>query len=155
MIYLLQDIYCEEVPFDGTDNFETDDIQEPSLTCIQFNEFYDISQACFKEMVDIYVDSMSITFAEISEVEKNTRGQISSEHWWNYGKERLTASKFYSAEVNTVEPSKTSLKRLKDPHIRKRNMNEDKKVIIKKKRKLITDWLNEYITGQPNKYKVT
>ena len=102
-----QDIYCEEVPFDGTDNFETtDDIQESSLTCIPFNEFYDISQACFKEMVDIYVDSMSITFAEISEIEKNTRGQMSSEHWWNYRKERLTASKFYSAAVNTVEPSK-------------------------------------------------
>ena len=33
----------------------------------------------------------------------------------------------------------TSLKRLKDPQIRKRNMNEDKKEIIKKKRKLITD----------------
>ena len=64
-----QDIYCEEVPFDGTDNFETtDDIQESTLTCIPFNEFYDISQACFQEMVDIYVDSMSITFAEISEI---------------------------------------------------------------------------------------
>ena len=33
----------------------------------------------------------------------------------------------------------TSLKRLKDPQIRKRNMNEDKKEIIKKKRKLITE----------------
>ena len=44
----------------------------------------------------------------------------------------------------------TSLKRLKDPQIRKRNMNEDKKEIIKKKRKLITDWLNEYVTDQPN-----
>ena len=45
----------------------------------------------------------------------------------------------------------TSLKRLKDPQIRKRNMNEDKKEIIKKKRKLITDWLKEYvIIDQPN-----
>ena len=101
-----QYIYCEELPFDGTDNFETDDIQEPSLTCIPFNEFYDISQACFKGMVDIYVDSMSITFAGISEIEKNTRGQMSSESWWNYRKERLTASKFYSAGVNIVERSK-------------------------------------------------
>ena len=31
---------------------------------------------------------------------------MSSEHWWNYRKERLTASKFYSAAVNTVEPNK-------------------------------------------------
>ena len=30
----------------------------------------------------------------------------SNEHWWSYRKERLTASKFYSAAVNTVEPSK-------------------------------------------------
>ena len=86
-----QDIYCEEVSFDGTDNFETDDMQESSLSSIPFNEFYDISQACFKEMVDIYVDSMSITFAKISEIEKNTRGQMSSEHWWSHRKERLTA----------------------------------------------------------------
>ena len=35
-----QDIYCEEVPFDGTDNFETtDDIQESSLTCMTFMTF--------------------------------------------------------------------------------------------------------------------
>ena len=31
---------------------------------------------------------------------------MSSEHWWSHRKERLTASKFYSAAVNTVEPSK-------------------------------------------------
>ena len=57
-------------------------------------------------MVDIYVDRMSITFAKISEIEKNTRGQMSSEHWWSHRKERLTASKKFSAAVNTVEPSK-------------------------------------------------
>ena len=78
MIYLLgepQGIYCEEVPFDGTDNFETtDDIQES--TCIPFNDFYDIYQDCFKEMVDIYVDSMSITFAEILEIDKNTTIEV-------------------------------------------------------------------------------
>ena len=78
-------------------------MQESSLSSIPFNEFYDISQACFKEMVDIYVDSMSITFAKISEIEKNTRGQMSSEHGWSHRKERLTASKFYSAAVNTKQ----------------------------------------------------
>ena len=37
------------------------------------------------------------------------------------------------------KPGINRVKRLKDPQIRKRNMNEDKKEIIKKKRKLITD----------------
>ena len=31
---------------------------------------------------------------------------MSSEHWWNHRKGILTVSKFYSATVNTVEPSK-------------------------------------------------
>ena len=56
-------------------------------------------------MVDFYIDS-PVSNSEVSEIEKCTRGQASSQHWWDHRKERLTASMFYTAAVNTVEPPK-------------------------------------------------
>ena len=50
--------------------------------------------------------SISITDEEIKHIEYSTRGQQSSNLWWEYGKEKLTASNFYIAAVNKVEPSK-------------------------------------------------
>ena len=61
-------------------------------------------------MVDLYVDSQTVSNSEVSEIVKCTRGQASSQHWWDHRKERLAASKFYTAAVNTAEPSKTFLR---------------------------------------------
>ena len=87
-----------------------DDVSEIDINenekSLSFNEFYDISSNLFKEMVDFYVDSQTVSNSEVSEIEKCTRGQASSQHWWDHRKERLTASKFYTAAVNTVESSK-------------------------------------------------
>ena len=44
-----------------------------------------------------------------SNIEYSTRGQQSSNLWWEYGKEKLTASNFYIAAVNKVEPSKNKV----------------------------------------------
>ena len=60
-------------------------------------------------MVDKYVVNISLTDEEIKHVEYSTRGQQSSNLWWEYRKEKLTASNFYIAAVNKVEPSKKSL----------------------------------------------
>ena len=70
------------------------------------NEFYIISQDTFKDMVDKYVVNISLTDEEIRHIEYSTRDQQSSNLWWEYRKEKLTASNFYIAAVNKVEPSK-------------------------------------------------
>ena len=89
-----------------------DDVSEIDINenekSLSFNEFYDISSSLFKEMVDFYVGSQTVSNSEVSEIEKCTRGQASSQHWWDHRKEGLTASKFYTTAVNTVEPSKNN-----------------------------------------------
>ena len=60
-------------------------------------------------MVSVFVDSQTVSKSEVSEIEKCTRGQASSQRWLDHRKERLTAEKFYTAAVNTVEPSKRIL----------------------------------------------
>ena len=54
----------------------------------------------------INVVNISLTDEEIKHIEYSTRGQQSSNLWWEYRKEKLTASHFYIAAVNKVEPSK-------------------------------------------------
>ena len=49
--------------------FETD-ITEKTTHELAFNEFYDISHSSFKNMIDIKVKSISITFDEILAVEE-------------------------------------------------------------------------------------
>ena len=44
-------------------------------------------------MVDFYVDSQTVSNSEVSEIEKCTRGQASSQHWWDHRKERLDCIK--------------------------------------------------------------
>ena len=81
----------------------TDDIshQQPCA----FNEHYNISKHCFKEMMDVYASNVSIAFEEISKIEKSTRGQSASNKWFELRKYKITASNVYSAIVNFVEPS--------------------------------------------------
>ena len=71
-----------------------------------FNEFYDISQDSFKGMVDKYVVNISLTDEEIKRTEYSARGQQSSKLWWEYRKEKFTASNFYISAVTKVEPNK-------------------------------------------------
>ena len=71
-----------------------------------FNKFYNISQDGFKDMVDKYVVNISLTNEEIKHIEYSTRGQQFSNLWGQCRKEKLTASNFYIAAVNKVEPSK-------------------------------------------------
>ena len=100
-----QTITCEEITWSEMDDVSEIDINENEKS-LSFNEFFDISSNLFKEIVDFYVDSQTVSNSEVSEIEKCTRGQTSSQHWWDHRKERLTASKFYTVAVNTVEPSK-------------------------------------------------
>ena len=58
-------------------------------------------------MAGKYVDDISLTDEEIKNVEYPTRGQQSSNLWWEYGRKKLTASNFYIAAANKVEPVKT------------------------------------------------
>ena len=72
---------------------------------VAFNDFYDISDIKFKEMMDVCEKSLKISEFEISEIERSTRGQHVSSEWFKHRMYRLTASNFYSACVNKVEPS--------------------------------------------------
>ena len=104
-----KEVKCEVVEFDHV--YETnDDADFKSETVDNFslplNEFYIISQDTFKDMVDKYVVNISLTDEEIRHIEYSTRDQQSSNLWWEYRKEKLTASNFYIAAVNKVEPSK-------------------------------------------------
>ena len=57
-------------------------------------------------MFDKYVVDISLIDEEIKHIEYSTRGQQSSNLWWEYRKGKLTASNFYIAAVYKVEPSK-------------------------------------------------
>eukprot|EP00795_Rhopilema_esculentum_P003536 gene3536-2021_t len=70
-----------------------------------FSDIYDISCNPFKEMMDIFCDNFNLTKYEVDAIEKSTGGQSSNEEWKQQRKYRITASNFYSAAVNTVEPS--------------------------------------------------
>ena len=72
-----------------------------------FNECYDFSQDSFKDLVDKYVDDISLTDEEIRHIEHSIRGQQSSNLWWEYRKEKPAASNFYVAAVNKVDLLKT------------------------------------------------
>ena len=78
---------------------------EHSEESMTFND-YDISSPNFKEMIDLYFKSMhSMTKEEIDLIQHLTVGQTSNENWLKYRMYILTASNFYSAAVNRVEPS--------------------------------------------------
>ena len=71
-----------------------------------FNDCYDISSPNFKEMIYLYFKSMHfMTKEEIDLIQHLTVGQSSNENWLKYRMYRLTASNFYSAAVNRVQPS--------------------------------------------------
>ena len=72
---------------------------------ISFNEYYDISTSSFKEMMDSYCQNTTLSQEEISNIEKTTHGQASNDDWKKHRMYRITASNFYSAAVNSVEPS--------------------------------------------------
>ena len=72
---------------------------------ISFNEYYDISTSSFKEMMDSYCQNTTLSKEEISNIEKTTHGQASNDDWKKHRMYRITASNFYSAAVNSVEPS--------------------------------------------------
>ena len=70
-----------------------------------FNEFCDISQDSFKDMVDKYAVNILLTDEEIKHIEYSTRGQQYSSLWWEHRNEKFTASNFCIAAVSKVEPS--------------------------------------------------
>ena len=57
-------------------------------------------------MGDKYVVNISLSDQEIKHIEYSARGQQSFNSWWEYWKEKLTASNFYITAVSKVEPSK-------------------------------------------------
>ena len=79
---------------------------EYSEDSMAFNDCYDTSSLNFKEMIDFYFNRMlSMTQEEIDLIQNLTVGQSSNENWLKNRMHRLTASNFYSAAVNRVEPS--------------------------------------------------
>ena len=107
-----EEIECEVVEFDHETNvYETNHdtdfkIETVDNFLLPFNEFYDISQDSFKDVVDKYVVNISLTDKVIKHIEYFTRAQQPSYLSWEYRKEKLTASNFYIAAVNKVEPIK-------------------------------------------------
>ena len=74
---------------------------------VPFNNFYDISCSGFKEMMEYFCSTKSnLGETEIKEIEELTRGQASNETWKFHRMYRITASNFYTAAVNSVEPSR-------------------------------------------------
>ena len=56
--------------------------------------------------MDYYcLSNLYISNDEVKRIEHITRGQAANEHWQSYRLYRVTASNFYSAIVNSVEPS--------------------------------------------------
>ena len=71
-----------------------------------FSDAYDISCNNFKEVMDYYcLSNLYINNDEVQRIEHIMRGQTANEHWQSYRLYRVTASNFYSAIVNSVEPS--------------------------------------------------
>ena len=71
-----------------------------------FNYVYDISSQKFKSMMDYYHSkSGALSHEQINQIEIETRKQSSSTKWFEHRKYRITASNFYSAARNNVEPS--------------------------------------------------
>ena len=64
---------------------------------------YDLNCEPFKGICSSYMASLSITNKEISEIEKQTRGQTNNEKWFQYRSGRVTASKF--GEIQNRRPS--------------------------------------------------
>eukprot|EP00795_Rhopilema_esculentum_P003488 gene3488-1870_t len=82
------------------------DVQSNAQDSKPFNDFYDISCQNFKEMMDIYCENNSLlSEEEILTIERMTIGQSLSQNWIEQRMYRITASRFYSASVNSVEPS--------------------------------------------------
>ena len=78
---------------------------EYSEDSMAFDDCY-ISSPNFKELIDVYFNSMNSMTQEETDLIKNlTVGQSSNENWLKYRMYRLTASNFYSAATNRVELS--------------------------------------------------
>ena len=81
-------------------------VEKPCLhEAISFNKHYDISKASFKEMMEFHCSEMLLSEDEILDIEKSTQGQALNSNWIKHRLYRITASNFYAAAVNTVEPS--------------------------------------------------
>ncbi len=59
----------------------------------------------FKEMIDIHYKTTFLSTEDKFIIEKSTIGSASNENWKRYRQYRITASNFYTATVNRVEPS--------------------------------------------------
>ena len=73
-----EEIKYEVVEFDHV--YETNDDTDYKIETVNnfplpFNEFYDISQNYFKDIIDKYVVYISLTDEEIKHIEYSTRGQ--------------------------------------------------------------------------------
>lgn len=71
-----------------------------------FTDNYDIATNRFKAIVDEHISNMTITYEEIRETERLTRGQNKNQVWFDKRRSLLTASNFGKAAKTKVEPSK-------------------------------------------------
>eukprot|EP00795_Rhopilema_esculentum_P014253 gene14253-5279_t len=73
---------------------------------VPFSDSYNISCANFKGMIDFYAqDNMILSQTVIQNIESATCGQSSNDCWKQHRLYLITASNFYSAAANKVEPS--------------------------------------------------
>ena len=85
---------------------ESTDTLTGSVDSQPFSDAYDISCNSFKEMMHYYCQShLNISDEEIQNIEEITCGQAANEYWQSHRLYRITASNFYSAIANSVEPS--------------------------------------------------
>ena len=107
---VIQDITQEVISMDIENDvtlsgLSVSDSNHNVLPECSFSDCYNISRSEFKNMMDTYASSLSISSDTIYDIEKSTRGQSSSAEWFDQRKYKITASNFYAACRNTVEPS--------------------------------------------------
>ena len=103
---VIQDITQEVISMDIENDVTLSGLSNHNvLPECSFSDCYDISRSEFKNMMDTYASSLSISSDTIYDIEKSTRGQSSSAEWFDQIKYKITASNFYVACRNTVEPS--------------------------------------------------
>ena len=105
---VIQDITQEVISIDIENDVTLSGLSDSNHNVLpecSFSDCYDISRSEFKNMMDTYASSLSISSDTIYDIEKSTRGQSSSAKWFDQRKYKITASNFYVACRSTVKPS--------------------------------------------------
>ena len=67
------------------------DLHHDVLPECSFSDCYDITRSEFKNIMDTYASSLSISSDIIYDIEKSARGQSSSAEWFDHRRYKITA----------------------------------------------------------------